>query len=247
MLLFLAAFLALVDSTDSLRKAAEGLKPPSDSARLIRADTSRNTHHAMHAYDQLVDDVLHATGILLAYTLVGNPRRGIVPLREIRVGGIHTPQDLYQGYFLEGRALDFPKGMGGFALGASWLHFENEQTLLVVGSGGLVWTLGNPYFPLILAGGLSYADANASGYPLWGLGGYVEVEPFHRALPVWPVVRYEHHAFTQDFGYKPGNLWGWSWGLRGRVGPVTFFYLFRDLRAGGVPLVFRVMGLGVAG
>ncbi len=246
MIFVLLGFFVLADSTDSLRRAAEGLKPP-DSARLIPEDSSRDLLRRSEAYDEILADVFRATGILLAYSLVGNPRRRIVPLREVRIGGVHTTRDLYQGYFIEGRALDFPKGMGGFALGASWLHFENEQNLLVVGLGGLIWTLGNRYFPLILAGGLSYADASVPGYPLWGLGGYVEVEPFHRALPVWPVVRYEHHAFTQNVGYRPGNLWGWSWGVQGRVGPVTFFYLFRDLRAGGVPLVFRVMGFGVAG
>jgi len=245
-MLLVVSLLILADSTDSLRRAAEGLKPPSGS-RLIPADTSLKPTGDSKAYDELLKDIFRATGVLLAYSVVGDPRRRIVPLREIRAGEIHTTRDLYQGFFLEGRALDFPGGMGGFALGASWLHFENEKTVLVVGLGGLVWTLGNRYFPLILAGGLSYADANIPGYPLWGLGGYAEIEPFHQALPVWPVVRYEHHAYTQDVGYKRGNLWGWSWGVQGRIGPVTFFYLFRDLRAGGEPLVFRVMGLGVAG
>ncbi len=235
---------AIPDSTDSLRKVAEGLRPPAEDTtqRVVR-----RVMDAVWANDALLSDLLRATLVFLGYSVVGDPRHHAVPLREIHAGGVHTPRDLFGGFFIEGRALDFPGRMGGIALGASWLHFEDERTVLVVGWGGLVWTLGGRFFPLIVGVGGSYADASAPGYPLYGVGGYMEFQPFHRGLPVWPVVRYEHHAYTARWGYRPGNLWGWSWGVRGRLGPLTFFYLFRDLRAGSVPLVFRVAGVGVAG
>lgn len=232
------------DTTDSLRKVAEGLKPPpKDTTQKV----ARRILDVIWSDDAMIRDLVRMGVTFLGYSLVGDPYGHAVPLREVHVGGVHTSQDFFKGYALEGRALDFPKRMGGFAIGASWLHFEDSQTLLVVGWGGLVWTLGNRFFPLILGVGGSYADANVSGYPLYGVGGYAEFQPFHRSLPLWPVIRYEHHTYTVDWGYKPGNLWGWSWGVRGRLGPVTFFYLVRDLRAGKSTLNFRVAGVGVSG